>query len=624
MDAPSLLTSAASWILLVAGLLGPGAALLRAWRLPFTPGTAFAVSAVSVYLVLVAFQLTGLRISLLSLTAGLAAVTFAAWLARPRPDATATHAASSAVLPVRCFAPFTGMGAWTPLYLVFWCAVILRVWGEPVSGPDVEFRWGFLAEQLLRLGTLDFYPPRTADHFGSYFWAESIPPGVSGLHAWAQACTGGAPSALIPVVLLTLWAIHELLWRTADWIGGLTAARLTCLAAAACPLLTWSVLLGQETGLTTLALVGIVWSASQWQDTRAVGWVALTGTFSLLGAASREYGLVFPLLGATALVLIRANRNAWILFAGFAFAALIWPLRTWFLTGNPFFSLGVGGLFPVNLRFVDWISFDADAFGRVLHTVDGWKSVARFLGLYAPFAVVGWIAIVVATGRRMRGAGFALGSVLVVLALWAASVRYTNGGLFYSLRVASPALALGVLGAGVALSALLTVPGSRPAGVSAIIGLIVAASIPLTLALPRNPWLTPWKAWPAFAPPPPLAVGAADPTVALVLGHAGATPAGSVTVLADSPGYQRRFLPTGARVVPLWSPDADWLFDASLSPAETFRRWKASGIRYLVITKWQANFDFFNTRSRWQRPPIEVQTVGETPATAVFYLRVAE
>jgi hypothetical protein len=624
MDAPSLLTSAAGWVLLVAGLLAPGAALLRAWRLPFTPGTAFGVSAVSLYVVLLALQLTGLRISLLSLTAGLAAVTFAAWFARPRQVASETRAGTNAALPVRRFAPFTGMGAWTPLYLVFWCAVVLRVWGEPVSGPDVEFRWGFLAEQILRLGTLDFYPPRTADHFASYFWAESLPPGASALHLWAQACTGGVRSALMPAVLLTLWSIHELLWRTADWIGGLTAARLTCLAAAACPLLTWSILLGQETGLTTLALVGIVWSVSQWRDTRAVGWVALTGTFALLGAATREYGLVFPVLAATALALVQASRTAWSVFAGFALAGLIWPLRTWLLTGNPFFSLGVGDLFPVNVRFVDWISFDADAFGRVLRTVDGWKSVARFLGLYAPFAVVGWIAVVVATGRRMRGAGFALGAVLVMLVLWAASVRYTNGGLFYSLRVASPALALGVLAAGVALTALLNVPGSRPAGVAAIIGLIVAASIPLTLALPRNPWLTPWKAWPAFAPPPPLAVGAADPTVALVLGHAGSAAVGSATVLPDSPGYQRRFQPTGMRVVPLWSPDADWLFDASLSPAEIRRRWQESGIRYLIITKWQANFDFFHTRSRWQRPPIEVQSIGETPATAVFLLRVAD
>src|SRR5687768_8242951 len=64
--------------------------------------------------------------------------------------------------------------------LVFW-----RAWHEPLAGPDIEFRWSFLAEQMLRLGTLDFYPPRSAGDFFSYFWVESIPPGVAALHAWA-------------------------------------------------------------------------------------------------------------------------------------------------------------------------------------------------------------------------------------------------------------------------------------------------------------------------------------------------------------------------------------------------------------------------------------------------------
>jgi len=66
----------------------------------------------------------------------------------------------------------------------------------------------------------------------------------------------------------TALALSEL----ADRTGGIRAARFACLCAAACPLLTWAVLLGQETGLTTLSLVGIVWSLLNWMRTRAPGW----------------------------------------------------------------------------------------------------------------------------------------------------------------------------------------------------------------------------------------------------------------------------------------------------------------------------------------------------------------
>src|SRR6185295_383842 len=150
---------------------------------------------------------------------------------------------------------------------------------------------------ILRLGTLDYYPPRSVTDFFNYFWVESIPPGVSALHAWAYASAGGTSATwTIPTAILQILALHELIWRTARQVGGLRAARFAILAAAACPLLTWSMLLGQETGLTALSLVGIAFALQTWQETRQPGWAALAGVFAVLGAAAREYGLVFPVL----------------------------------------------------------------------------------------------------------------------------------------------------------------------------------------------------------------------------------------------------------------------------------------------------------------------------------------
>lgn len=642
--------------LLLAGLLLPGAALLSALRLPRTLATCFAGSAFALYLTVLALQLTGTRITPTTLSAGLLVVSLGALLVRrlgeerrdpgprhdlpngeqepPRPgqppgDGLRELQDSRSTEPGGRFAPFTSMGPWTVLSALFWAAVILRAASEPLAGPDVEFRWGFLAEQMLRLGSLDFYPPRSAGDFASYFWAESIPPGASTLHAWAYACAG-APSAAwtLPGVVLQVAALHELLWLTAHRIGGVPAARYACLAAAACPLLVWSILIGQETGLTALALVGILYSGGRWSDTRRPAWAALAALFAVLGGAAREYGLVFAALGGLALIGGRANRPAWLAFLGVASVGLVWPLRVWVLTGNPVFSLSVGGLFPVNARFLDWITYDAAAFGGVLKTAAGWLDLARYGLLFAPTAVAGWVILAVAAGRRVRGAAFTVISVAAVLTLWAVSVRYTNGGLFYSLRVTSPALALGALAAGIGMAAFVRSSPPRQRGVAGVTLVVVLALLPAVLALPQNPWRGGWSSWPAIARPAPPGVGLDDATVALVVGaQAGSVPSGpppGAVVLADSPGFQRRFLPVGVRVIPPWSPQAAWLFDLGLPPAEAVRRWRESGVSHLVITKWQTHLDYFNQRSRWNRPPFQVQLIGETSATAVFSIRAVE
>jgi hypothetical protein len=656
MDAFAPLWPAVRFGLLLAGLLLPGAALLFALRLPRTLATCFAVSAAVLYLTVLALQVTGAGITPPTLCAGLLVVSLAGFLIGrlgverrvPTPLDAVTNRKPEPNHPKQQpgdrllhlhgnrptesggrLAPFTTMGPWTVLYVAFWAAVIFRAVSEPLAGPDVEFRWGFLAEQMLRAGSLDFYPPRSAADFASYFWVESIPPGASALHAWAYGCAGGPFAAwTIPGVLLQLAALHELLWHTAHRVGGVRAARYACLAAAACPLLVWSVLIGQETGLTALALVGIAYSVGRWVDTRVTAWAALAALFAILGGAAREYGLVFTALGGLALVGVKANRSAWLTFLAVASLGLVWPVRTWVLTGNPVFSLSVGGLFPVNERFLRWITYDADAFGAVLRTTSGWLDVARYGLLFAPAAIVGWVVLAVAAGRRVRAAGFALASVTAILVLWAVSVRYTNGGLFYSLRVASPALALGALAAGVGLAAWVRPSLRKQRAVAGILTVLVLALLPATLALPQNPWTGRWSNWPAFSRPAPTATGPHDATVALVLAaREKSTPADSApasVVLADSPGFQRRFLPVGIRVIPPWSPQADWLFDLNLPQAEAVQRWRNSGIRHLVITKWQSHLDFFNQRSRWNRPPFRVHLIGETASTAVFSIRAAD
>jgi len=618
--------------LLLAGLLLPGAVIARALHLPRTVATSFAGSAVALYLTVLALQFSGVTISLVSLAAGLALISGVAAIggARLSRRASTPGPSHSGDTPGSAFQPAVPfvprMGKWTPLYVLVWAGILLRAWQNPLAGPDIEFRWSFLAEQMLRYGTLDFYPPRSAGDFLRYFWVESIPPGASALHAWAFACAGKASATFtLPALILQIWSLHELVWRTAEWFAGVRAARLAVLAAAACPLLTWSVLLGQETGLTALALAGIAFALLGWEQTRAREWPVLLGLFATLGASAREYGLIFPVLAAAGIVAGRGNLRAWIGFASLGVIGVVWALRTWALTGNPFYSLSVGGAFPINERFVAWIKNDAQALGDVLYSVAGWQDIARYLLLFAPPALIGWAWLGLSAVRGSRPALWGFGAVAAVVGVWISSVPFTNGGLFYSMRVLSPALALGSIAAGVALASS---PWSRPAyarAAPALLAALVLATLIPTLALPQNHWQTPWREWPAFKRPSEAPV-APEETVAAIIklwaAGPGASPVG--IIVADSPGFQRRFAPTGLRVIPFWSPQADSLFDATLPPAEVARRWRESGITHLVITKWQVNLDFFNRNSRWNRPPFRAELVAETSRTWIYAIRAGE
>jgi hypothetical protein len=271
------------------------------------------------------------------------------------------------------------------------------------------------------------------------------------------------------------------------------------------------------------------------------------------------------------------------------------------------------------------VESDAAALSEVLHTASGWREFARYLVWFAVPAALGWIWLGLKARTPSPSLRWLGATVVVVLAIWAASVRYTNGGPFYSLRVLSPALAIGVVAAGVALAALAERRPTLGSIVPAVVAFLVVFNLPATLALPSNHWRTPWREWPGIAGKPPLPQAEKDETVAVIMrDFAQRSPADRGLVLADAPGFQRRFAPVGIEVVPLWSPQADWLFDRSAPAGEIARRWRESRVTHVVVSKWQTNLAFFNQRSRWSAPPLETRLVGETASTAIFSIRVPE
>jgi hypothetical protein len=597
--------------ILMAGLILPGSMLLRALRLPWSLAAAFITSAAALYAIVLAFAWTGAVISAATLAAALALVTLVARLVPAR--AGSTRLSSS-------FACFERMGWWLPLYAAFWLIVAWRLGVHPANGPDVTFRWSWLAEQMLQAGSLDFYPPRSAEDFVRYFWAESIPPGIASLYAWAYAC-GGSNHALwtSPVVGLQLLALHELIWRLASRWGGEIVARRAVLLAAACPLLTWSVLLGQETGLTAVAVTGLVWSLQHLRDEDGDRWAMLAGCFALAAASTREYGVIFPVAAVGAAIWLQATRRqAWLLALVALPAAAAWPLRVWLLTGNPFHSLNVAGLFATNPVFTAWNDLLRGPVSHAFASPDSWSSLLRYLMLWGLPAVLGLGALAVLLVQRLREARIVALFVGLVAALWFASVAYTAGGLFYSMRVLSPALALLTVVAAYAFGFWTQRPALSRL-VTVVLALLLLESLPKTLVLPENPYRVSPEEWARAAARFPNEVrGVNEALLAKIQPLSDRR-----RILSDHAGLPRVFAPIGTEVAPLWSPEVAWLFDAALKPEEVAQRWQKSGLRYLVLGKTGATAGFMQAYARWRAPYFTLKPVAETDTHIVLEAVVA-
>lgn len=572
MDWPQLLALPLRFAILFAGLLGPGTLLLRTLELPRSLAGAFLVSAVVLHGVVLALAFTGLPIDPATLAGGLVLIATGTFIvARGKPAVASTEEGLGAM--------FTRWSPWTLFYAAVWLALVYRLGTQPLTGPDIGFRWSWLAEQMLRQGSLDFYPPHSATDFTQYFWAESIPPGVASLYAWSYACGGGFDATWTsPVVLLQFLALHDLVWRLAHRMGGEPAARLSVLLLAATPLLNWSVVIGQETGLTAIGVCGLVYALTRWAGDRSRGSLLLAGFSAALVAGAREYGVAFGVLGAMVLLFWRAP--VWTLTT-YALAALLLPALwfgfVWLKTGNPVYSLGLAGLFPVNEVFDRYTAFVRLLQSAGLFSADGLYQLARYLLLFALPACAG-LTLAVWRARIT----FTLATVFLVAAMvfWIISIGYTAGGLFYSMRVLSPVFALAAVLGGVAAAEAAGNSSSRR--MSAVLLLVLGLeSLPKTLVLPVNPYRAAPVDWLQAGGEFVGRTARADAELLPVLRSLPDRP----VIITESAGLQRLLADTGLTVVPVWSPAASWLFDPQLPPADFTSRLGAFGDCCLILTR---------------------------------------
>lgn len=584
MDWLQLLALPFRLALLCAGLLVPGALLLRAVGLPRSLSGSFIVSAVLLYGVVLVLAFTGLPIGPGTLGAGLTLLATVAFLVARRKPAVASPEEGLGVM-------FTRWSPWVMFYGAVWLVLLYRLGTQPLTGPDVGFRWSWLAEQMLRQVSLDFYPPHSAADYARYFWAESIPPGVAALYAWSYACGGNfAPLWTSPVVLLQFLALHDLVWRLAHRMGGETAARLAVLLLAATPLLNWSVVIGQETGLTAIGVCGLVYALMAWATARNSASLLLAGFSAALVAAAREYGVAFGVLGAVVLLTWRAPRRD---LLAYGLTALLLPSAwfglVWLKTGNPVYSLNLAGLFPVNEIFDRYTAFVRLLQSAGLATPEGLYQLVRYLLLFALPACVG---LALAAWRARVTFSLAVIFLIAATALWITSIGYTAGGLFYSMRVLAPVFALAAVLGGVAAAEIAAHPSFRRF-CTLLLLVLGLESLPKTLALPVNPYRAAPVDWLHAGGEFVGRTARADTELLPVLQALPRRP----VIITESAGLQRLLADTGLTVVPIWSPGVNWLFDPQLPPADITAHLRQLGGGCLILTRDSHGARFVQARA---------------------------
>ena len=472
--------------------------------------------------------------------------------------------------------------------------IAYRAIAQPLTGPDTIFRWNFLARQILHQGGMGFYPAVTAANFARYMWPDSIPPLLSLLYVWSYLGAGSTAAAVTaPIVILVavlgFFMVSLLATRRAGRAAGIWAVAI--LAGSAVH--SWSVSMGQETGLTTLGILALAWAMGD--ETSAPDW-RLAGLAAGVTALSRDYGLAVVLVSTGWLVW---RRRPWRELAGFTTLTVVllvpWYARAWVRTGNPFGNFNLFDWFPVNEMLAALLRYCAQEYGFRGHVMERLGELAPLL-----WPLGAGVLLTALAGSRVRQAWPVSLRWLAALwlAVWMWSVSYTPGGLSYSLRVLSPLLALLAVAGGVALT---QVRGATRGILAAGLVLLAAEASGRALVMMRMPLSVPPRDW--------VRIGTVFSAQNGDAGHdRAAAIIGTHRVLVDDAYAHAYLVNRGVKAMPPWSPDLDFLRAPEVDMTSTVHRLKLAGVDYIWLTAsrdiraYLAPFPFFNELSPWLRP----------------------
>lgn len=590
------------------GLLAPGWLLGRALRTPAGPVGALLGSAVILMNLALVLDAGGVPLDLAHFAVGLLVVcgALAGFSRLRRPEAAAATTESRA--PRR----------WTRAHWLLLpagvglagIAVLATI--EPQSGYDSFFRWDFLAREMLRTGNLHFYPAVTPDDFQHYSWCDGIAPLISTLYFWSYCSLGHVAGwATAPIVIAQaaglFWLVGQLAARQGGTNAGLAAVAVLALNAW----LLWAIAMGQETGFTALGLLGMYYFLERARTEPAAHWPIWAGVAAGAGALAREYGLAFIALGGLTLAWHRMPRRAWREFlVTAAVIALPWYLRNAWRTGNPLWSQELGGLLPGN-------PVNAEYF-RVVGEINSPLTHPFIFGVAAKLLALALVPLALGiagalSARREHGPW--LCGIGTITALWLWSVGQTSGGCAYSLRVLSPAFALGAVFAGLRLARHLTAPRLGAFAVLAAVLAVEAAG--RSFFLPFFPsfawWRQPSDLW--HYPAKLAAEGRASPNWAAIVDSAEGR-----KILVSDPSIHTVLVERGARPVPFFSPEVAFLFTTELDFSASVARLRALDFRFVLLTRNNNFNDRLTLAHPFFRGLAPLKPAGTTGAYFIFDL----
>ncbi|HEY4246282.1 MAG TPA: hypothetical protein VGM64_05460 [Lacunisphaera sp.] len=484
--------------------------------------------------------------------------------------------------------------------------IIYRATMQPLFGVDTVFRWNFLAEQMFSRGTLAFYPPVTAADYSIYAWPDGIAPVVSSLYFWTYSLANASrPVLTAPLIILQFFLVLVAAYAIAQKLVSTRAATIACALVACSPILLWSTAMGQESGILTIALLGILVYLPSSRNEASSSAAIIAGFAAALGGLAREYGLIFILFGLVLGIIRRLPLRNLGLFAIVALLGTIpWYTRNWLRTGNPFFNLDVAGLFPVNAAHV--------ALMKVYEGSFGWgqlpPAALRILLTNCTAAVIGVIAGACFCFSRSR---VMLAAFSLLVGLWAASLGYTAAGFTYSLRVLSPALAVAAVLGGCVISKWVPGRGYSSGLLIALSAFACDASL-RTLALPANIYKVPVTSW--------LDVGNAIQQYhrrPVYRQLANFTQGRRILVLGPNALLNQN----GARTVPLWSPEVLFLWQESVSEDSAVQQLHEHGIGFVLLTTGEVNRQYLANVPFFNRRPSPLQTVWHDDDMALFKVK---
>jgi hypothetical protein len=423
----------------------------------------------------------------------------------------------------------------------------------PLVGQDTRFRWDFLGQLIAQSASFQFYPPLQAADFRKYFFVDGIPPLVSFTHFWLYASAGDYQPWLIALRVIAEFACTlAFVYGAASAIFSRRAGVLAATALAASQLYFRAVFIGQETGLTALAIAAMLYFLLAERQP------VLAGLAAAVCALSREYGWMALLCGIVVLLWRRFDWKQIAIFTIVAGAAGgPWYVRNWILTGNPLYSMRLLG-FAVNPIHDAILQSYKSIFGVQTWTLGDWGkafSVASLLAI--PQVLAGMPGTIL----QFRKHGYLAVTAFVNVVVWLLSVGYTSGGMTISLRVLSPALVVLSISAAGLLDPLLEKVRWRNLALCAL-GACLFWSAAQGLFFPLDPLALRPGQWQQAAFP-----GLEQMEFKLGSRMVQMFPRGS-RILSDNAYLHAALYQEGIEVVPVWSPEVRFIFSAPPEEAE--------------------------------------------------------